>query len=102
MVRQEGGDPVAVLLWQYRAGGVNEPATGLNQRRCRLEQRRLLLFTLDEVGRPQPPLGVGSAAPGARAGARSIDEDEVEPRSEGHQCSAIAGTQHLRVADIGS
>src|SRR5215831_12798496 len=101
MVRQEGGDPIAVLLWQHRAGGVDEAATWFNQPRRGLEQRRLLLLALGEVGGPQPPLGIGSAAPSTRAGARGVNKDEVEPRPEGSQRGGIPGAEHLRVAHIG-
>ena len=101
MVREESRDLVAVLLRQHRAGGVDEPAAGLDQRGGGRQQRPLLLLALRQVGGPQPPLGVRPPAPGARAGAGGVDEHQVEAGAERGERGLVAGLQHLRVAHAG-
>ena len=66
MVREKPRDLVAILLRQHRAGDVDEPAAGLDQRRRRSSRMaRCSLLALGEIGGLQPPLGIGPPAPGA-------------------------------------
>ena len=92
MVREEGGDLVAVLLRQHRAGGVDEPAAGLDQRRRQRRARR--------AARParwarlagfSRHLASGRRRQAPRARAGGVDEHQVESGAERGQRRLVAG-----------
>src|SRR5690349_5999095 len=101
MVRKEGGYLVTVLLGQHRAGSVDQPSAGLEQRRGGRQQRRLLTFALGKRGWPQSPLAVRPPATGARTRAGGGDEDHVEAGTERRECDFVSRVQHVRIAYAG-
>ena len=86
----KGADLIAVLLRQHRAGDIDDPAARLDQRRGAFEHRLLLLEALVERARTNAPLGVRIAPPGADAGARRIDQDEIGSAGEIAQRFGVA------------
>ena len=91
---QERDNPVLVLGLQHRAGDVDDPAARLDVTRRRLQGLDLILDPLLQRAGAHPPLGVGTAPPGARAAARRVDEDEVAtPRQVGEDVRRRAGAR---------
>ena len=74
-----------------RAGDIDEPPARPDQIGGLVEQRPLLADPQVELPVAQPPFGIGLAPPRARAGARRIDEDAVEPGEPGEPAGWSAG-----------
>src|SRR5579885_1851448 len=90
---------IAILLFQQRAGDIGNASAALQQRHGAIEHLRLLLLSLRQGARPHPPFGVGVAAPGPGAGARSVDEHEVDAPEEIVELAADRFRRsHLHVA----
>ncbi len=79
---EEGGDAIAVLLHQHRAGDGGDPAAGLDERGRAGERRILLFLAHDERVRPEAPLRIRRPPPGTAAGTGRIDQHEIGAAGE--------------------
>src|SRR5208282_1041328 len=79
---QELADPVLVLRADDRAGHVDDTPATLDETQSIFKRFILILDALIERARADAPLGVGVAPPGAGAGARRVDHDQIAPPFE--------------------
>ena len=78
MALQKSVDLLLAFGFEDRAGGINHPTTGLEQRPQRVQQLALDGGQRDQVFGPAQPANVGMAAHDARSRARRIEQDRIE------------------------
>ena len=101
MAAGEGPDLVAVLLRQHRTGDVGDAAARFDEACGAFEHGLLLLEALGERARANAPFGVRIAPPGAGAGARRVDQNEVGAAGEiGEYVGLASWRAHLDVACV--
>src|ERR671919_2174644 len=87
LIRQseERTDDLGVLLGFAGTRRVDEASTRTNDAGSRRENVPLAFREPVEVNGGAPPLDVGIAAHRAQPGARGVDENQIERRTEGHR-----------------